>query len=351
MGLNAARMFLPAHIDDAKHVMKIWAFFAKTGLGRKTLAGVRARIHWGTLSQLHQKFAHHLREFAVSTDGSGAPPNTSAAGHLVNGCRDVVCQFLEVDPQIVHATLKFIGPNPSGEKSSAPIYTVARSAPLTRSPDLHIPHPAGHNSDFSALLGCADRKNVWTEPYSAFTCPDLTAAHASYDCSRDNWQRCYRTTVVLPLRFANPATLEHRFMGFLTFDSLNTKVFAGLPDIFQYQHHRRDEFNEQLSKCPLTPNRVNGGHAGRYFFPSPPPLDTASLAATHDATAMNARDCMPTPEEFQRNVIAEFRKSAPATAESIKILSVPLEVIQAMTTQSEQAEQNAVEEDQDALEM
>lgn len=236
-------------IDDAIWALKLWRWVEKTGLGKRALAGVRARINWGTASHLHQQFAHHLRDFAVGTNS--ADMNPSGLTNLANGCRDVVCQFLEVESQAVHATLKLIGPNPSEEKSKAPVYTVARSLPLNRSPGMNVPHPAGENSDFSALLGCPDRKNVWTEPYSAFTCPDLSANHVNYDCSRPNWERYYRTTMVLPLRYADPRSLEHRFMGFLTFDSMRPKVFGGLPDIFEHQNHRRDEFNEKLSKCPL----------------------------------------------------------------------------------------------------
>ena len=64
---------------------------------------------------------------------------------------------------------------------------------------------------------------------------------------------------------------------------------------------------------------------------------------------------MPSAEEFRRNVIAEFRKSAPTTSESIKIHSVPLEVIQAMIATP--SEPNVIEincaysDEEEALEM
>ena len=64
-------------------------------------------------------------------------------------------------------------------------------------------------------------------------------------------------------------------------------------------------------------------------------------------------DQMPSAEEFRRNVIAEFRKSAPSTSDSIKIHSVPLEVIRAISAHSEPnvAERNYAEDDDDLLEM
>ena len=215
------------------------------------MAAVRARVMWGTASQLHHKFAHHLRDFAVGTGGDFSGVNPAQLRGLIDGCRDVVCQFLEVESCIIHATLKFIGPCPSENRSQAPIYTVARSSQSSRTPEIGIPHPAGHNSDFSALLGCADRQYLWSQPYSVFACGDLTAPHVHYDCSRVNWQNCYRTTLVLPLRYPDPHTLEQQFMGFLTFDSLRANVFGDIPDIFRHIGNGRDEYTEKLSKCPL----------------------------------------------------------------------------------------------------
>ena len=84
---------------------------------------------------------------------------------LINGCRDVICQFLEVEPAIVYSTIKLIAPADPSKPEDAPIYMIARSAQGNRKPEFGVAHLAGHNSDFSALLGCRDRKNVWPEPF------------------------------------------------------------------------------------------------------------------------------------------------------------------------------------------
>ena len=59
------------------------------------------------------------------------------------------------------------------------------------------------------------------------------------------------------------------------------------------------------------------------------------------------------PKDFEREVLEEFQKSAPDSADSIKIHSVPMEVIKAMIHQPGHV--NALEvncvEDEELLEM
>ncbi len=225
-----------------------------TKWGKNQFLRVRQRFIWGTVSQIHLGFAHSVRDFSIDARREGiAKLEPGRLLKLVESARDVICQFLEVSPELVHATIKLFGPSDSDRKEDACIHTIARTMHQGRPVEFfpnHF-HLAGKNTSFAALLGCEDGRTQWSKhPLPVFHCPDLTK-QPDYRCSRENWDLHFTTTLVLPLRYIEPSNLQHQFAGFLTFDSLECGLFSGVPNAFDHREKGCDTYNALLARSPL----------------------------------------------------------------------------------------------------
>lgn len=240
-------------IATVNSLVKIAGLLKKFKWGRSIIVTLRTRAILSSAMQLHQNFAHAARDFAIAAQQEGLKQmSPQRLATLIDSCRSVLCQFLEVDESHVHSTIKLIGGGPSTECArNTKVFTIARSSQQYRNPPSKKEHVVGQNSDFSAILGSRDRKVKWGRPYSVFACPDLTKHSEQYDCSRDDWSTFYKTSFVLPLRYQDPATLHLQFFGFLTFDSLSVGLFRGLPNIFEYRDDKFAAYIELLRKSPI----------------------------------------------------------------------------------------------------
>ena len=77
-----------------------------------------------------------------------------------------------------------------------------------------------------------------------FSCNDLTK-HETFECSRDNWQRYFKSTIVFPLRYKKIKQRKHEIVGFLTFDCKFSNVFGNIADIFEFKD-KPEEYNHKL---------------------------------------------------------------------------------------------------------
>jgi len=214
----------------------IWVarYLRKTKVGRHIIANFRGRVMLGTISRLHVDAIHEVRRFGIS-QCSLQIDDYDQLEHLADGCRDVMADVLQVNATDLHCTIKVCQGKDVLPKEEWMVYTIARSSHSNRPTEFgqDYAHLLGHNSAFAAVSGANDRKNNWsTRIYSCFLCDDLKK-YETFDCSRENWQLYYQATAVFPLRYRKNGDLGHTILGYLTFDTKNLEIFAGLPCIFK----------------------------------------------------------------------------------------------------------------------
>jgi hypothetical protein len=230
-------------------------FLRKVGLGKVVLT-IREKIMLVTVWRIHLDGIHTVRRFCVNDHylgvlGSEDNPQEPFED-LADGIRDCMAKIAAVLPEEMHCTIKVLEGKTDGgkeisEKRDWSVYTLARSTPCNR-PAEFFPcrHLVGMNSTFAAIVGCNDKSNTWLpNTYSCFACNDLMK-HGNYECSRKDWKRYFKSTVVFPLRYKKIRDAEHEIMGFLTFDCNSRGVFGNIPDIFDYIG-KPVEYNRRLA--------------------------------------------------------------------------------------------------------
>ena len=221
----------------------------KIGLGKIVLT-VREKVILETVMRIHFDSIHFIRRFSINDHflgvlGRGENP-TEPFEDLAEGTRDMLAKIIAVAPQSLHCTIKTLQGTEETSKENWEVYTLARSTPCNRPAEFHpVSHLVGKNSSFAALVGCNEPFNIWL-PYAhvCFACNNLTK-HNKYSCSRKNWNRYFKSTVVFPLRYRKVTQQRHRIVGFLTFDCNSTNVFGNIPDIFEYKD-KPEEYNHRL---------------------------------------------------------------------------------------------------------
>ncbi|REJ69358.1 MAG: hypothetical protein DWQ31_04645 [Planctomycetota bacterium] len=195
----------------------------------------------GSLRTMHLAVLHRLRRlaFEVEEPGKNLDASSQLALQICTECRKLISRFYELDDNHLHCCFKVFVPQPDEEgKSGDSVETWVRSEPFDDRPAETgdgFPHYVTDNTVWSALLGEYDGNYNW-RVFRCFACNDLTAYPKDFRCDRQNWQRYYRSTVVVPIRY--PLDIhgqEYKYWGFLAFDSPRTKAFPDLPDIFAYR--------------------------------------------------------------------------------------------------------------------
>jgi len=209
----------------------------------KLLRRAKNRYLLGSFYEFHLHVVHRWRDCFV-----GEPRLTSwesfapAFKELCNGCRDCLAEVLELNAQRLHCTLKALVEYGEGAR----VVTLSRSDPCDRPPEYGMAnaHLVENNTVFAAICGKSDGIRHW-QPYSCFSCNDLTRHVDQFACDRQSWATWYKSTVAVPLRYRDPHNRhEYRILGFLTFDLPSTDQFVGMPDIFE---HDRDRYQELLA--------------------------------------------------------------------------------------------------------
>jgi hypothetical protein len=176
-------------------------------------------------------------------DPSGTVP--CLAQGVATACRDLMCDLLELKDMQLHCCIKAF---PISQENKELVITWARSEGSHCHDDdqsLNGVHRVTNNSVYSALMGKFDGKTEWGRPFSAFCCNDLTTIGPQFICSRNDWEKFYRSTLVFPLRFLiQPSTRKFKTVGFLAFYSKKRNVFLGMPNIFDYS----SDWDTYLSK-------------------------------------------------------------------------------------------------------
>lgn len=229
----------------------IWCarFLRKVGLG-KIILTVREKIILESMTRLHLDSMHLIRRFSVNDHflgimGTKENPKEPFED-LADSIRDTMAKIIAVDWNNLHCTIKFLYGRDDMSRDQWKVYTVARSTPCNR-PAEFFPtfHKVGLNSSFAALVGCDDPSNKWLpHTYQCFACNDLIK-HPEYECTRGNWSRYFKSTMVFPLRYRKISQREHTILGFLTLDSNYRNIFGKVPDIFDYGD-KQDEYKNLL---------------------------------------------------------------------------------------------------------
>jgi GAF domain-containing protein len=150
--------------------------------------------------------------------------------------RKLMGTFLELPETKLHCCFKLMAPQSPGDTEDR-VATWVRSEPFDGRPvedGIANAHAVTRNSVWSAMLSKNDGKTTW-DKFRSFSCNDLRR-HSDFRCDRKDWDRYYRSTLVVPIRYpANNLGTEHNHLGFVAFDSLTEGAFRGLPDIFNYR--------------------------------------------------------------------------------------------------------------------
>jgi hypothetical protein len=233
--------------------VKLLAFAArclrKAHLG-KVVLNVREKIILETVFRLHLDGIHLIRRFSVNDHFLGVLGNQDNPSEpfedLADGIRDVLAKTIAVDCRALHCTIKTLQGSDGTPKEDWQVYTLARSTPCERPAEFHPTyHLVGRNSSFAALVGCNDLSNTWLpNAHVCFGCNDLWVQD-KYECTRKDWKRYFRSTVVFPLRYRKIQQQDHKIVGFLTFDCKSAKVFGNIPNIFDFKDEPV-EYNKRL---------------------------------------------------------------------------------------------------------
>ena len=218
--------------------------------GRKLLSTLRGRAALGILTKSHKQFAHAVRDFSLRGDEWFNPKVMGPAAEKVcNACQSLMADLLEIrdeDKWIIHCTLKLL----LEEHGTFSVATLGRSdyrgdRPLECGLDKR--HPLNKNSAFAAVVAGDDGGKRW-EFRRAFACNDLPSKGHEFKCTREEYDRHYRSTLVFPIRHQSPEDDTPTTEGFLTFDRPTCEGFPGLPDVFALDAH---QYNVKVEESPL----------------------------------------------------------------------------------------------------
>lgn len=217
-----------------------------------------ARMPRGVLMTLHRDAIHAIRKFAAEGYFRVILEYEKLYGpyeDLANCCRNAMASALKCQQRDIDCTIKISKGEKGQPNEEGKVWTFARSTVSPARPEDLGPdcfRKIGENSMFAALVGCKDRKTNWYPyRYCSFGCNNLPAFD-NYDDTDDDWETWYRSALVFPLRFEAYSKGEDKhhdyIIGFLTFDSLDTNIFEGIPSIFHYIGEPVD-YEHELMKC------------------------------------------------------------------------------------------------------
>jgi hypothetical protein len=184
------------------------------------------------LNSLHHKVFFEMRELGLAFEEISNPEEVAIyASEVCNLCRQTMGEFLGLQEQELHCTLKAF---PTETNSREVVNTWARSLPYDERP-INDNQSINNNTFLCSLLGLDDGKNNWRRPLRCFSCNDLEAHLHDFACSRSDWSKYYRSALVYPLRYPKSVKKPNDFemTGFLIFDSFKASVFTDLPDAFR----------------------------------------------------------------------------------------------------------------------
>lgn len=192
----------------------------------------------GILRQFHFDVLHRMQRLAkdVSHRERELESASTLALQICTEYRRILGTFLELPDCKLHCCFKLMAP-PTEISTEDRVATWVRSEPLDTRPvedGIEYAHTVDRNSVWAAMLGRNDGKTSW-DRFRSFSCNDLIR-HSDFRCDRQDWQRYYRSTFVVPIRYpANRLGTDHCHLGFVAFDSPLQSAFRGLPDIFNYR--------------------------------------------------------------------------------------------------------------------
>ncbi len=236
---------------DGIGVLLWWLYRVLRWFGRrKSLRRYRLQfVNWQLLSvlyYLHFKAAHTWRDFATVDRADGNWESIrEEARRFCESSQETMAQVIRVRPQAVHVSLTaFVE-----EKGEKKVVTFARSHPFKRDAEfgLDSAHGVQKNTVFASIMGESDGHRKW-QPYSYFSCNDLTKYPEEFQCDRTNWAKWYKATVVVPLRYRNTEDDTYTVIGFLTFDLNRRNGFGVIPDIFKCDF---DDYHEQAAESSV----------------------------------------------------------------------------------------------------
>lgn len=228
----------------------VWAARVFRNLGWEGIVrDARVRGARGPFTYLHLETLAAMREMLLeAADRPLTHPQVSpAATRFCSAARLAVTDLLELDEEDVQCSLKVIVTD--GRRDY--VETIARSQPGDdRPPQIGsgLGHPVDENSGWCSLLGRHDGETDW-QVFDFFASNDLHRHGKLFKCSRTDWQRFYRSTMVFPLRH-QLSDGPFAIAGFLAYDSKLPNAFPELPDSIEF---RRDwlGFHERAAHCTL----------------------------------------------------------------------------------------------------
>lgn len=220
-------------------------------LGRKVLTATREAACYSTLKRFHIDVLHRMRQISslVPDLTSDLEEPSLIAQEVCTECRRVLGTLLEIHPNHLHCCIKvFVDPATDGGS----VATWVRSDPVDdRPPEMGRTkaHRVRENTVWAALLGDTDGNWPWRQ-HRVFGCNDLTNHRGQFKCTREHWDRYYKATLAVPIRFpTNHQKNEYDVIGFLTFDSPKPGVFRKVPNIFDYMDQSPAEYGQALESC------------------------------------------------------------------------------------------------------
>jgi hypothetical protein len=214
--------------------IKLAPVVKRVGVGKAMARHVRNHVMRGTVRMMHEDFAHKVRLWISEASSKGlGNEKWYLQQDAARSAAKSVEKFLELDEDIVYCSIKIIQPRDDGVLITK---NIARSNQDRDDVDHEILRP---NSAFKTLIKGGKDETERRTPFRFFSCPDLFSHVASFACSRNNWQKHYRSAVILPLKhFDNDGKAKP--FGFLTFDSPRINAF-GIPDCFSVDWRTSDE--------------------------------------------------------------------------------------------------------------
>lgn len=214
--------------------------------GQGLVVVLRDRTAFPALQPLHTDTIHAMRDFAVHA-ACGSSPDTMAlaARTFCTHARESMGKLLELPMNQLHCCIKVIASSGTDQAQDR-IATYMRSEPMDdrRIDDLQTFTPAG-NTVWAAMYGLSDGRTQW-RGVNCFSCNDLAAHADKFVCSRSDWGKYYRSTLVFPLRYAkNAVGTELCNFGYLAFDSPRVNAFRGMPDVFVH-HDNPSHYSDLL---------------------------------------------------------------------------------------------------------
>ena len=238
---------------------------------RKAISAVKKHATFDLTAVLHQDAIHRMRQLSAAGVDRNRESGANAAIEVSTACCKVMGDLLELSPHEVHCCLKVFCPGSSYASKNDCVVTLARSEPFDergvdeKENNKHLVESS--NTVWSALLGKFDGKTSWPT-FKCFSCGDLWTHEKIFECSRENWENYYRSTLVFPVRYMTDPTKRERVVsGFLAFDSLKCNAFGSLPDVFSFRENPSDYHGQIAKHTPYHLGAILADTLGVFFKP------------------------------------------------------------------------------------